>query len=54
MKREHIDDEGLTISDMTDELTQRAIWKQWKKMMTQEAGAGTTRKRASRTAVERA
>jgi len=54
LKREHIDDEGLTVSDMTDELTQRAIWKQWKKMMTQEAGAGATRKRASRTAVERA
>jgi phenylpropionate dioxygenase-like ring-hydroxylating dioxygenase large terminal subunit len=50
--RERLDAEGLTISDMTDELTQRAIWKQWKKVMTQEASAA--RKRASRSAGERA
>jgi len=47
MGRERPDEEGYLYSDMTDEITQRAIWRQWMKLMTQEAG-GATRKRVSR------
>lgn len=54
LKRERMDDEGLTVGDMTDELTQRAIWKQWRKVMTQEPGEAASRKRASRKAIARA
>jgi hypothetical protein len=48
MGQERPDAEGFLYGDMTSEITQRAIWRQWKKMMTQEAGAAVTRKRSSR------
>jgi phenylpropionate dioxygenase-like ring-hydroxylating dioxygenase large terminal subunit len=46
--KERPDNEGYAYGDMTSEITQRAIWRQWKKMMTQEAGTAASRKRASR------
>ncbi|MGH7907215.1 MAG: aromatic ring-hydroxylating oxygenase subunit alpha [Candidatus Binataceae bacterium] len=39
MKREHLDEDGVLTGDMSDEVTQRAIWRQWKKVMTQQSGA---------------
>lgn len=38
-------EDGMIIGDLSDEVTQRGIWRQWKKVMTQGAGARTTRKR---------
>ncbi|MBF6568983.1 MAG: Rieske 2Fe-2S domain-containing protein [Candidatus Binataceae bacterium] len=52
MNHERRDEEGLLVGAMTDEITQRAIWRQWKKVMTQETGA-SARKRASHAAGER-
>ncbi|MBF6568981.1 MAG: Rieske 2Fe-2S domain-containing protein [Candidatus Binataceae bacterium] len=45
---ERRDQAGLPIGDSIDELTQRAIWRQWKKMMTHDPILSTGRKRASR------
>ncbi|MBI3245804.1 MAG: Rieske 2Fe-2S domain-containing protein [Deltaproteobacteria bacterium] len=39
-------EDGMIVGDMADEVTQRGIWRQWKKVMTQGTGAGrTTRQR---------
>jgi phenylpropionate dioxygenase-like ring-hydroxylating dioxygenase large terminal subunit len=41
-------EDGVIIGEFTDEVTQRGIWRQWKKIMTQRTGAArTTRRRAS-------
>jgi hypothetical protein len=46
LQRERHED-GVIIGDLADEVTQRGIWRQWKKVMTQETGAAkTARKRA--------
>lgn len=40
-------EDGMIIGDLADEVTQRGIWRQWKKVMMQGAGAArTARKRA--------
>src|SRR5215470_5202933 len=41
-------EDGVIIGDFADEVTQRGIWRQWKKVMMQEAGATRTiRKRSA-------
>ena len=35
LHREYEDGDGTLVGQVTDEVTQRAIWKQWKKVMTQ-------------------
>ena len=39
LHQESPDGDGVMAGQMTDELTQRAIWRQWKKMMSQREGA---------------
>jgi hypothetical protein len=40
-------EDGVIIGDFADEVTQRGIWRQWKKVMMQESGATrTVRKRS--------
>jgi hypothetical protein len=41
-QRERRDSDGTLIGQMTDEVTQRGIWRQWKRMMSQ--GAEGTRR----------
>ncbi|MBI3798938.1 MAG: Rieske 2Fe-2S domain-containing protein [Deltaproteobacteria bacterium] len=43
MQRERRDVDGTLIAQMTDEVTQRGIWRQWKKMMVQ-GGEGSVRR----------
>ncbi|HKA56260.1 MAG TPA: aromatic ring-hydroxylating dioxygenase subunit alpha [Candidatus Binatia bacterium] len=52
-QRERRDGDGTLIAQMTDEVTQRGIWRQWKKMMTQgvEAPARRQRLRGAATSV---
>ena len=45
LEREREED-GVIFGDLADEVTQRGIWKQWKKVMTQGAEATRTRKRS--------
>jgi len=40
-------EDGVIIGDFADEVTQRGIWRQWKKVMTQEAGATRTARKRS-------
>ena len=48
LHRERRDADGTIIGHMTDEVTQRGIWRHWKKVMTQSAGiAGNQQLRAS-------
>jgi phenylpropionate dioxygenase-like ring-hydroxylating dioxygenase large terminal subunit len=43
-------EDGVIVGDLSDEVTQRGIWRQWKKVMTQGAAAtATTRKRGGNT-----
>jgi hypothetical protein len=43
-RERHVD--GIIMGDLSDEVTQRGIWRQWKKVMMQGTGAkSTTRKR---------
>jgi len=42
-QRERRDDDGTLIAQMTDEVTQRGIWRQWKKVMMQ-GGEGAVRR----------
>lgn len=44
-QRERRDGDGTLIGKMTDEVTQRGIWRQWKKMMLQGAEAPARRQR---------
>lgn len=45
LNRERHED-GVIVGDLSDEVTQRGIWRQWKKVMTQDASASrATRKR---------
>jgi len=44
---ERRDDDGTTVGHIMDEITQRAIWRHWKKLMTGEEG-GTKASRAPR------
>jgi len=50
--RESTDVDGTIVGQITDELTQRSIWGQWKKMMSQGA-AEPTRRRANGNAMAR-
>jgi phenylpropionate dioxygenase-like ring-hydroxylating dioxygenase large terminal subunit len=43
MQRERRDVDGTLIAQMTDEVTQRGIWRQWKKMMLQGGESSTRR-----------
>jgi len=38
-------EDGMIMGDLADEVTQRGIWRQWKKVMTQAGAARTARKR---------
>jgi len=40
-------EDGVIMSDLSDEVTQRGIWRHWKKVMTQRTPAGSARKRDS-------
>jgi len=40
-------EDGVIIGDFADEVTQRGIWRQWKKVMMQEAGATRTARKRS-------
>jgi hypothetical protein len=52
--QEKRDEEGYAYGDMTSEITQRAILRQWKKVMTQKSGApAITRKRTARASAAR-
>jgi phenylpropionate dioxygenase-like ring-hydroxylating dioxygenase large terminal subunit len=54
LHRERRDEEGLTVGDISDELTQRAIWRQWKRVMMQEhRQAGSRRARSARSRLDR-
>jgi len=44
-QHERRDEDGTLVAQMTDEVTQRGIWRQWKKMMTQGAEAPARRQR---------
>ena len=44
LNRERRED-GIIMGDLSDEVTQRGIWRQWKKVMTQRTPAGAARKR---------
>ncbi|MGE0826261.1 MAG: Rieske 2Fe-2S domain-containing protein [Candidatus Binatia bacterium] len=44
-------EDGIIIGDFADELTQRGIWRQWKKVMTQGTSATRTARKRSGTAV---
>jgi fatty-acyl-CoA synthase len=35
LNREHIDERGLRIGHMTDETTNRGLWRQYRKMMSE-------------------
>jgi hypothetical protein len=50
--RESADVDGTVVGQITDELTQRSIWGQWKKMMSQGAAA-PIRRRANGSATAR-
>jgi phenylpropionate dioxygenase-like ring-hydroxylating dioxygenase large terminal subunit len=45
LRQEQRDEDGTLVGQMTDELTQRAIWRQWQKVMSQE-GETRVRRRA--------
>lgn len=48
LHRERRDADGTIIGHMTDEVTQRGIWRHWKKVLTQTAGVvGSPQLRAS-------
>jgi phenylpropionate dioxygenase-like ring-hydroxylating dioxygenase large terminal subunit len=44
-------EDGMIIGDLSDEVTQRGIWRQWKKVMTQGAGATRASRKRNGTAV---
>jgi phenylpropionate dioxygenase-like ring-hydroxylating dioxygenase large terminal subunit len=44
-------EDGIIIGDLADEVTQRGIWRQWKKMMTQGGEAARTARKRTRSAV---
>jgi len=42
-------EDGMIVGDLSDEVTQRGIWRQWKKVMTQDtAPTRAVRKRGGR------
>ena len=45
LRREQRDIDGTLVGQMTDELTQRGMWNQWKKMMSQDARMSARRGR---------
>ena len=47
LHRERREPDGTLVGHMTDEVTQRGIWRHWKKLMTHAAGAATQPRRAS-------
>ncbi|HEV8713383.1 MAG TPA: hypothetical protein VGX03_11205 [Candidatus Binatia bacterium] len=48
LQQEYRDADGTLVGQITDELTQRSIWRQWKKVMSQEADAAVRRGRVRR------
>ena len=46
LHREYEDSDGTLVGQVTDEVTQRAIWKQWKKVMTARVQTIPARRRA--------
>lgn len=49
LNKEERDVDGTLVGQITDEITLRGIWRQWKKVMTQGAEVPTRRRTASRT-----
>jgi hypothetical protein len=43
-------EDGMIIGEMGDEVTQRGIWRHWKKMMKQETGASQAARKRARAA----
>jgi hypothetical protein len=46
LHQEHQDVDGTLVGQITDELTQRAIWRQWKRVMSQKVDTAVRRGRA--------
>ncbi len=44
-QQEHCEADGTIVGQITDEVTQRGIWRQWKKLMSQDTGAISERRR---------
>jgi phenylpropionate dioxygenase-like ring-hydroxylating dioxygenase large terminal subunit len=44
-QQEHCEADGTIVGQITDEVTQRGIWRQWKKLMSQDTGVISERRR---------
>jgi phenylpropionate dioxygenase-like ring-hydroxylating dioxygenase large terminal subunit len=44
-------EDGIIIGDLSDEVTQRGIWRQWKKVMLQDAGANSSKRKRTGNAI---
>jgi len=45
LRQQRQDDDGTIVGQITDEVTQRGIWRQWKKLMSQDSAAISVRRR---------